>query len=168
MKTSTFITTTALALLSFTHLASAQQTPPLPHHQMMQQDNMPYHPMYHPDFQRPQRPPRFMTEFPSPDELARMAPPEPMTEEKIKQRFAKQKADLEANLERDRKAAERYAKDFARLQKFQADRLAEIMAKAEERRVEMLQRLEQQEKQVLEQFRQQQTPKKVDSTKEET
>jgi hypothetical protein len=167
MKKPTYLTITALALLSFSHLASAQ--PPSPAYQpqpMMQRDNMP-HAMRYPDFQRPERPSQFMPAFPSPEELSRIAPPEPMTEEKIKQRFAKQKEDLQANLDRDRKAAEKYAADFARFQKYQADRLTEIMARAEERRGQMLQRLEEREKRVLLQFREQQAAENADSKKEE-
>lgn len=168
MKKTIPTTIIALTLLGFTGLASAQPPQPgYPGHPMMHGDNMPHpmmrgqnmpHPMPHPDLAPPRMPPMIAPGFPSPEELARMAPPEPMTEEKIKDRFAKQKVELQASLERDRKAAAKYASDFARLQKFQADRLAEIMAKAEERRESMLQRLEEQEKRALEQFREQQKP----------
>jgi len=115
-------------------------------------------PMQHPDVAPRPIKRQLFPGFPSPEELARMAPPEPMTEDKIKQRFAKRLADLNESLDRDRKQAEKYAKDFARLQKFQADRLAEIMAQAEKRREAMVERLKQREQQVLEQFRQQQQP----------
>ncbi len=177
MKISTLISTTTLALISFNlPLAAQQQIPSYPQHPQMHQSMM-NGPMMHgqdmrppmrpPEFKRPDMPPRFTPDFPSPQELARMAPPEPMTEEKIKQRFAKQKEDLQANLDRDRKAAEKYAADFARFQKYQADRLTEIMARAEERRGQMLQRLEEQEKRVLLQFREQQAAEKADPKKEE-
>ncbi len=180
MKISTLISTTTLALISFNLPVSAQQPAPIQnqhskmHEPMMNGQGMQMHrpdmrpPMRPPEFMPPNRPPRMMPDFPSPQELARMAPPEPMTEEKIKQRFAKQKEELQASLDRDRKAAEKYASDFARLQKYQADRLAEMMARAEDRRAQMLQRLEEQEKRVLEQFREQQAPEKVDTVKEET
>lgn len=177
MKKSTCIATAALALISFNQYASAQQPSPptdayqhpmMPmDHPMMRDSGMP-HPMRQPGLQHPEMPPRFMPEFPSAQELARMAPPEPMTEEKIKQRFARQKADLQASIERDRKAAEKYASDFARLQKYQADRLAEMMARAEERREQMMQRLQQREDQVLQQFREQQAPAKPATKEEQT
>jgi hypothetical protein len=110
------------------------------------------HPMPHPRFAPPrmERPP--MPEFPSAEQLARMAPPEPITAEQIKERFAKRRAAMEKSMDRDRKAAEKYAKDFARLQKYRADRLAEIMAQAEERRQEVLKRLDEQEQAVLQRF----------------
>jgi hypothetical protein len=159
MKKMTLISASALAVLTVSGVLHAQQPSPAfePHPMMpmMHGENMP-HPMYHPEFDRPDMSPRMMPGFPSPEELARMAPPEPMTEEKIKQRFEKHKAALQESLDRDRKAAEKYAQDFARFQKYQADRLAEIMADAEKRREAMMQRLEQQEQRVLEDFRSQQ------------
>jgi hypothetical protein len=110
------------------------------------------HPMPYPRFAPPrmERPP--MPEFPSAEQLARMAPPEPITVEQIKERFAKRRAAMEKSMDRDRKAAEKYAKDFARLQKYRADRLAEIMAQAEQRRQEVLKRLDEQEQAVLQRF----------------
>jgi hypothetical protein len=159
MKKNTLITACALALLNLTNPLQAQQPAPAfeshPMMPMLYGENMPS-PMYRPQFGRPDMSPRMMPDFPSPEELERMAPPQPLTEEIIKQRFAKRKAALEENLDRDRKAAEKYAQDFARYQKYQADRLAEIMAEAEKRREAMLQRLEQHEQQMLEDFRSQQ------------
>jgi uncharacterized membrane-anchored protein YhcB (DUF1043 family) len=75
-----------------------------------------------------------------------------MTEAKIKERFAKRKAAMTEMMERDRKAAEKYAQDYARLQKHQADTLAEIMANAEKRREDMLKRIDDMEKKVLQRF----------------
>lgn len=97
-----------------------------------------------------------MYQFPSPQELARMAPPEPMTEKRIQERFAKQRAQMTEALDRDREAATRYAQDFSRYQKQQSDALAELMARAETRREAMLKRLDEREQQVLERFRQHQ------------
>ena len=88
-------------------------------------------------------------DFPTPEQLSNMVPPEPMTAEKIKDRFAKRKAMLTESLERDRKSAEKYAQNFARYQKHQAETLASIMKKAEERRQQTLENLEQQEKHAL-------------------
>ena len=150
MKSRFWIAASAASLIMVSPLTSAQS--PYPEGRPMTPPPM--------MMQKPmQRPP--MPEFPSPQALARMAPPEPMTEEKIKQRFAKQLADLEERLERDRKAAEKYAKDFARLQKFRADRLAEIMADAEERRQGMVKRLKEQEQNILQRFREHQNGAKA-------
>ncbi len=104
-----------------------------------------------------------MPEFPTPEELSEMAPPEPLTEEKIKERFAKRKAKMTEILNRDRKAAEKYAQDYARLQKHQADSLADIMAKAEKRREAILQRIDQMEQKVLERFKQNQAAEKQEA-----
>lgn len=99
--------------------------------------------------------------FPSPEQLARMTPPDSkMTEEKIRQHFAKRKEQMTESMERDRKDAENYARDFARMQKFQSDRLAKIMANAEKQREEMLKRLDAQEKHMLENFNKQQEASK--------
>ncbi len=122
---------------------------------------MTYPGMNRPRFTPPAPPARMsMPEFPTPEELAEMAPPEPLTEEKIKEQFAKRKAKMTEILERDRKAAEKYAQDYARLQKHQADSLAEIMAKAEQRRQDILQRIDQMEQKVLERFKQNQAAAK--------
>lgn len=104
-----------------------------------------------PAFERPAFP-----DFPTPQELARMAPPEPMSEAKIKQRFAEQRELLQKAIEQDRKRAEKYARDFDRYQKYQAKQLARIMADAERQRELMLKHLDQREQRVLENFRQQQ------------
>ena len=107
---------------------------------------------------RPPAPPR----FPSPRELARMVPPEPISEEVIRERFAKRREQLVEMLTEDRQAAERYAQDFARYQKQQADSLSKIMARAEERRKAILKHLEEREAQVLERFRQNRQNQKSD------
>lgn len=91
--------------------------------------------------------------FPTPEQLANMAPAEPMTEEKIKARFTQRKAHMTAALERDRKSAEQYARNFARMQKHQADKLADIMANAEKRREKILKSINEQQQRVLENFR---------------
>jgi len=95
-------------------------------------------------------------DFPTPQELARITPPEPMTEAKIKQRFAEQREVLQTAIERDRKRAEKYARDFDRYQKYQAQQLARIMADAERQRESMLKHIDQREQRVLENFRQHQ------------
>ena len=93
-------------------------------------------------------------QFPSPDELARMVPPEPLTEEQIRERFASQRAQLKEMIERDREAATRYAQDFAKYQKQQSDMLARMMSRAEKKREAMLKALDSSEQMVLERFRQ--------------
>jgi hypothetical protein len=102
---------------------------------------------------RPMPPRPGLPPLPTAEQLQRMLPPEPPTEEAIKQRFSQQRARLEETLERDRKAAEQYAKDFARMQKFQAGRLAQLMAQAEKRREAVIQRLNEHEQSMLERFR---------------
>ena len=114
---------------------------------------MPYRSMPRPQYPRPPKP-----DFPSAEQLSRMLPPEPVTEDAIKQRFAEQRAHLTEELDRDRKAAEEYAKDFARMQKYRAEQLAEMMARAEQRREAMLQRLDEHEQAILQRFRQRQQP----------
>ncbi len=110
----------------------------------------------------PQRPD--FSDFPTPEELARLAPPEPLTEAKIRQRFAEQREILQKAIEQDRKRAEKYARDFARYQKYQAQQLADIMAQAEKHRDQMLKRLDQREQQVLENFRQHKQPEAATKT----
>ena len=97
-------------------------------------------------------------DFPTPDQLANMIPPEPMSAGKIMSRFAKRKTLLSESLDRDRQSAEKYARDFAKYQKHQAEMLAEIMSKAEKRRQQMLQRLDLDEKHALAQFEKYQQP----------
>lgn len=143
-----------LAAHSLINPAFAQSSATMPIHENMQNhSNMPMHQqtMQRPVFVAPDLPE--FTKFPTADELARMTPPEPMTEEKIKQRFAKRKARVEEAVARDRKQAEKYAKDFARFQKHQADQLAKIMAQAEKQREAMINRITKREQQVLENFR---------------
>ncbi|MBT3203608.1 MAG: hypothetical protein HOM14_01730 [Gammaproteobacteria bacterium] len=155
MIKTTLYTTALLAAYSLTITAFAQNNQNM-HEQMQQHHNMS---MQHQGIQAPafkpapmpKRPP--FTEFPTPDELARMTPPEPMTEDKIKARFAKRKAQVEKTVAHDRKHAEKYAKDFARFQKHQADQLAKIMARAEKQREAMLNRIDKREQRVLENFR---------------
>ncbi len=114
---------------------------------------LPQQAMQHPYFAPPMPPKRIpMPKFPTAQELEKMAPPEPLTEEKIKERFAKRKARINETLERDRKAAEKYAQDYARLQKHQADSLAELMARAEKRREAILKRIDEMEQRVLQRF----------------
>ena len=104
-----------------------------------------------------------MMEFPTPQELSRMLPPDPITEADIQERFAKRREHINEMLERDRQAATRYAQDYARYQKAQSDRLAEMMARAEERRKSVLKRLEEQEQRALEYFRQRNAPAETQS-----
>ena len=87
-----------------------------------------------------------------------MTPPEPMTEEKIRQRYAKIKENILKSNEQDRKEAEKYARDFAKYQKYQAEQLRKIMAQAEQQRSNMLTKIAQQEQRALERFRQQHVP----------
>ena len=112
--------------------------------------------------------PMKFADFPSAEELARMTPPKPMTEEKIKQRFAQRKTMLNKVLEKDRKAAEKYAQEFSRYQKHQSDSLAQLMARAEKRREQMLQRLDEQEQRVLENFRKRTAPAENQASSEVT
>lgn len=91
--------------------------------------------------------------LPSPRELARMVPPQPMTEDTIKAHFAKQREHIIAANERARKAAQKYAEDFARYQKMQSDRLVDLMARAEKRREDVLKRLQHSEQRALDSFR---------------
>lgn len=154
-------TISAVLFLSSTASAQAPQMPKQDYYSAPSMGGpMKHHGMKPPRFTPPPPPPKMkMPNFPSAAELARMAPPEPMTEEKIKARFAKRKAALNEVMDRDRKAAEKYAQDFARLQKYQADRLAEIMSKAEKQREARLKRLDEQEQKMLERFRQSQSAK---------
>ena len=116
--------------------------------------DMPYPAMDVPPYIPP--PPGAFTDFPTAAELSRMVPREPITEDRIKKRFADRKEKLKKLLDQDRKAAVKYAQDFSKYQKQQADNLVKLMAKAEQRRTAIFKRLEAQEKRVLEQFRQQQ------------
>lgn len=167
MKKTTLYSAALVAAFSFTNTTFAQNTQTMPMHgqihkqmqqqiqQQMQQQMQQQQAMKHPAFKAPvaqQRP--VFDEFPTPEELARMTPPEPVTEDKIRQRFAKQKARVEKIIAQDRKRAEKYAKDFARFQKHQADQLAKIMAKAEQQREIMFNNISKREQQVLETFRQ--------------
>lgn len=157
MKKTTLISAALLATFSFTGTSFAQNPQSMPDH-----GNMQHHmssPMQHQNmppaaFKPAGAPPRpAFTEFPTPEELARMTPPEPMTEEKIKQHFAKRIARINETIALDRKRAEKYAKDFARYQKHQADQLAKIMAKAENQRERLLNRIKKHEQKALENFR---------------
>lgn len=139
--------TTALVICN---PAVAQQSPLNTRYKVMQK------PYMEPAFLQTPLP---FTHFPTPDELARLAPsePEPLTEQKIKQQFAQRKAKLSEALDKDRQAADQYAKDFARYQKHQANSLIQLMAKAEKQRVKVLEDLDAQEQRVLQQFQQRQT-----------
>ena len=157
MNKSTLYSAAFWAAYSFTSTSFAQNSQAMPvQNQMQQHMNMPMHQqnMQRPAFKAPTAPQRpSFSEFPTPEELSRMTPPEPMTAEKIKQRFAKRKARIAETIAHDRKQAERYAKDFARFQKHQADQLAKIMARAEKNREALLTRINKREQQVLENFR---------------
>ena len=143
MNKKSLVSVALLATFSFTNHAFAQNPniQPIQQHQ----NNMP---AQHQVMPRPS-----FSDFPTPEELARMTPPEPITEEKIKKRFAKHRARVEETIAFDRKQAEKYAKDFARYQKHQADQLAKIMARAEKQREQLLNRVNQYEQRALENFR---------------
>lgn len=162
MNKSSLFTTSITAMLFACGSALAQAP-----HASKNQQAMPYPPgpMSQRDMQRPPRftpPPRpkreSMPAFPSAEQLARMAPPEPMTEEKIKERFAQRRAAVSEAMDEDRKAAEQYAEDFERLQKYRADQLTRMMDKAEERRQAMLKRIDDMEQKALERFREANAP----------
>ena len=157
MNKTTLYSAAFLVAYSFSSTSFAQSPQAMP-----MQGSMPQH-MNMPMHQQNMKPPAFnsqkaaqrlsFSEFPTPDELSRMTPPEPMTEEKIKQRFEKRKARIAETIAHDRKQAEKYAKDFARFQKHQSDQLAKIMARAEKNREALLTRINKREQQVLENFR---------------
>lgn len=165
MHKMTLVSTAIASLLAF-HLPASAQTAqpsqtPVPMHK-----NMPHampHPPMHPRAMN--RPPR--ADFPSPEALAKMTPPEPMTEEKIKQRFAMRKAKMTEMIERDRKSAKEYAEDFERYQQHRSEQLKEMMSRAEQRREQMLKRLDEQEQHALERFRQRQQAGKATATQGE-
>ncbi len=100
--------------------------------------------------------PPMMARFPTPQELQQLTPPEPLTEEQIRKRFEQRKKYIREMMERDRKAAEKYAQDFARYQKYQAEQLAEMMKRAEEHRKAVLERIDREMEQALKQFQQRQ------------
>lgn len=149
------------------HMPPPGNMPPPPMPMNMPMDG----PMHHPDMQRPRfnPPPRPQRpqppELPSWDELARIAPPAPMTADKIKEMFAKRREKMSEMLEMDRNAAQKYAEDFARLQKYEADYLDKIMERAEKRRQQMLERLDTSEKVALERFEERQKAEKGPETK---
>ncbi len=155
-----------LAALSLANTTMAQNSHNMSMHEQMQQHKAmqeQHQFMRHPGFNPPAVPNRpAFSEFPTPDELARMTPPEPMTAEKIKKHFAKHKARIEETIARDRKQAEKYAKDFSRYQKHQADQLAKIMAKAEKQREAMLNRLGKREQRALENFQKRNTARQTE------
>ncbi len=90
--------------------------------------------------------------FPSPQQLDRMKPVEPMTEETIKQYYSERRARMEERLKRDREAASSYSTDFEKLQQHENETLKKMMERAEQRREAMLKRLAEQEKRSLERF----------------
>ncbi len=100
--------------------------------------------------------PPMMPRFPTPEELQQLVPPEPLTEEQIRKRFEERKQFISEMMERDRKAAEQYAKDFARYQKYQSEQLAEIMKRAEAHRQAVLERIDRELEQALKRFKAQQ------------
>lgn len=165
MKKTTLFSAALIATYSLTGTSFAQNPQAMPDHKNMQHHmNSPMHQQNMPPaaFKPSGAPPRpSFSEFPTPEELARMTPPEPMTEEKIKQHFAKRIARINETISLDRKRAEKYAKDFARFQKHQADQLAKIMAKAEKQRERLLSRINKQEQKALENFRKRNAAKKA-------
>lgn len=152
MNPTNFVYVALFAAIGITHTAIAQN-PGLASVQHMQ--NMPAAPQAMP---RP-----VFSEFPTPEELARMTPPEPITEEMIKKRFSKIRKHVEETTSRDRKQAEKYARDFARFQQYQADQLAKIMARAEKQREKLLNRVNEREQQALENFRKRSQNKQIEA-----
>lgn len=94
-----------------------------------------------------------LMDFPTPEEMAKMKPASQVTEETIKQRFAEQKEILQKQLDKDRAAADEYAKNFAEYQKLRADQLAQIMKRAEISRQAVMIQLEEAEKNALAKFK---------------
>ncbi len=90
--------------------------------------------------------------FPTPQELEQMTPPEPMTIEKIKQQFSLHRKNLLKAIEEDKKAADKYARDFARYQEHQAKLLKTILDNASKQRLLAIQRLNQREEQAMAHF----------------
>jgi len=152
-------TTAILATFSLTGSAFAQSQQQMPvgaqHNKMPMNSMMQNKMMNRPAFvyTPPTSEQPLFNQFPTPEELARITPPAPMTEEKISKHFSRLKSRMEKTVAQDRKAAEKYAKDFARFQKHQADQLAKIMANAEKQREAMIKRVAEREKLVLEKFR---------------
>jgi len=161
-----FVPAALAAVLGISTPLHAQQTayggePPMPR---MQDNGMPYPPpapmkrrfappaMPEPPMAINDAPP-MMPRFPTPEEMRQMLPPEPLTEEQIRQRFEERKKFITEMMERDRKAAEKYAQDFARYQKYQSEQLAEIMKRAEARRKAVLERLDRELEQALQRFK---------------
>ena len=162
MKTNLVLASMLSGLLLSTAVQAGE--PPYPMANSRMADRMAY-----PDRSPPPLKPRkrrLSNDFPTQQELARLVPPEPVTEASIKERFAKRKAKMTEMLDRDRQAAEKYAQDFARYQKEQANRLVELMSRAEKRREGILKRLDQQEQRALQYFRERtgaQAPVKTES-----
>jgi len=104
------------------HLMMQQQ---MQSHQQMQRDQM---------------------NFPSATEMRMMSP---MTEKKINERFAIQKANLQKIIDNDKKAAAKYAEDFAKYQKSQADQLKKMMTDADKQRAKTMENLELQHQMAL-------------------
>jgi len=90
--------------------------------------------------------------FPTPQELEQMTPPEPMTAEKITQQFSLHRKNLHKAIEEDKKAADKYARDFARYQQHQAKLLKTILDNASKQRLLAIQRLNQREEQAMAHF----------------
>ncbi|MDJ0833514.1 MAG: hypothetical protein QNJ69_08325 [Gammaproteobacteria bacterium] len=91
--------------------------------------------------------------FPTPQQLERMKPAEPMNEATIKQYYAERRARMEDRLKRDREAASSYSTDFEKLQQHENETLKKMMDRAEKRREAMLKRLAEQEKRSLDRFK---------------
>ena len=162
MKPIPFYTSVFVASLAITTSVLAQGSSMSPYQGMQNPTSATRQAMPRPDFMPPEFNPQAFANFPTPEELARMTPPEPMTEERILKRYAQLKQAMQKNNEQDRKEAEKYAQDFAKYQKYQAEQLHKIMAQAEQQRNNMLTKIAQQEQRALERFRQQQKPKSVE------
>ena len=163
MKFTILYTSTLVATIGLSGTALAQaptmQGEVKSYQGMPRQTSAPRQIMKHPQYTPPpvaQRP--AFVDFPTPQELARMTPPDPLTEQTIKQHFTKMKERAEKINAQDRKQAEKYAHDFARYQKFQAEQLKKMMDRAEQQRARILARIEEREQRMLEHFRELQNP----------
>ena len=171
MNKKRFVPTAVAALVGLSLPAQAQQPqapygpggqPPMPR---MMDNGMPFPAPAKRRFAPPAMPeppvaidnaPPMTLRFPTPEELQQLVPPEPLTEEQIRKRFEERKKFIQNMMERDRKAAEQYARDFARYQKYQSEQLAEIMKRAEQHRKAVLERIDREMEQALKRFQQRQ------------
>ncbi len=109
-----------------------------------------YQPRAYPERRYPRQP---RPAFPSPQQLDRMTPAEPLSEETIKQYYAERRARMEERLKRDREAASSYSTDFEKLQQHENETLKKMMDRAEQRGAAMLKRLQEQEQRSLERYK---------------